>query len=72
MDKKSPNKFGKTTVPLEWPNRYKFDSAVRGVACIFRGVRTVENVRGASKARADDGSGDMPPPPNPDQEIFTF
>ena len=24
---KSPNKFGKTTVPLEKPNRYKFYSA---------------------------------------------
>ena len=33
----------------------------RGVACIFRGVRTVENVRGAPKGRADEGSGDMPP-----------
>ena len=27
MDKKSPNKFGKATVPLEKPNRYKFYSA---------------------------------------------
>ena len=70
MEKKSPNKFGKITVPLEWPNRLKFYSAVRGVACIFRGVRTVENVRGAPNARADEGSGDMPP--HPDQEIFTF
>ena len=43
----------------------KFYSAVRGVACIFRGVRTVENVRGAPNARADEGSGDMPPPPPP-------
>ena len=30
-----------------------------------RGVRTVENVRGAPKARADEGSGDMPSPPPP-------
>ena len=37
-------------------------SAIRGVAGIFRGVRTLENVRGAPKARADEGSGDMPPP----------
>ena len=33
----------------------------RGVACIFRGVRTVENVHEAPKARAAEGSGGMPP-----------
>ena len=36
-------------------------STVRGVACIFRGVRTVENVHGAPNARAAEGSGSIPP-----------
>ena len=30
-----------------------------GVACIFRGVRTVENVHSAPKARATEGSGGL-------------
>ena len=33
---------------------------IRGVACIFRGVRTVENVHGPPKARGAEGSGGLP------------